>query len=384
MEPETAALDLMWVSLIICHELTKQWFGNLVTFEWWSHQWLKEGFAAFAKYIFVHKMFPEMDVWSHFVTHMLQKALRVDGLRSAHPLEYVVISTVEIEEAVDDICEEKAPSLLRMVHRFVGDEAFRNGLELYLIKYGYGNATSTDFWKCLQEASSKPVASMMANWSTTKGYPLITVTAKHVTKTRILKLSQDRFLYDQVQRDAKAKSQIWSIPITFSTRHFPTSSVHDIVMDGKSTTVMIPDVGKTDWVKVNPGAVGYYRVRYPHDMFSQLVYGVREKSLPPLDRVNILDDAFAFLLAGITVTTELLSLLEAYIEEDDYAVWVTVSYIFDKCLNVFDHVGRAESFQSFGRYIYQTIYFKLGWEEGKEESKFDKKNRQSFFIISGG
>lgn len=31
-----------WVALVVGHELAHQWFGNLVTMEWWTHLWLNE------------------------------------------------------------------------------------------------------------------------------------------------------------------------------------------------------------------------------------------------------------------------------------------------------------------------------------------------------
>jgi len=139
-------------------------------------------------------------------------------------------------------------------------------------------------------------------------------------------------------------------------------------MDSKTMNITINDVAKTDWIKINPGAVGYFRVRYPHEMLSLLVYAIRERSLPPLDRLNVLDDSFAFLLSGSGSTIEVLTLLEAFAEEDDYSVWTTISNIFDKFLRVFDHVGKSESFQHFGRYVFSNIYSKLGWIGSDDES----------------
>lgn len=304
VEPETAIYDIVLISLKICHEISKQWFGNLVTHEWWSHQWLKEGFASFAKYVFVDQMFPEMEVWSHFATEVLSKALVIDAHRHSHPLEVIVTSLLEIEEAVDDICVYKSPALLRMMHRYIGDLAFRQGLELYLNRYRYGNARTIDFWKCIQDASSKPIASMMATWTQVKGFPLITVSSRQDGKSKILKLVQERFHFESGQKDPKGTSPTFVIPLTVSSRHHPTSAVVEVLMDKKTLSVTIPDVAKTDWVKVNPGAIGFFRVKYPHDLYSSLVYAVREKSLPPLDRLNFLDDYFTFLLAGYNTTVE--------------------------------------------------------------------------------
>ncbi|MCI01504.1 aminopeptidase M1-like, partial [Trifolium medium] len=74
------------VANTIAHELAHQWFGNLVTMEWWTHLWLNEGFATWMSYLAVDGLFPEWKIWSQFL-HECTDALRLDGLAESHPIE---------------------------------------------------------------------------------------------------------------------------------------------------------------------------------------------------------------------------------------------------------------------------------------------------------
>lgn len=67
-EEHTSAVRRQWIALVVGHELAHQWFGNLVTMEWWTHLWLNEGYASFVEFLCVNHLFPEYDIWTQFVT----------------------------------------------------------------------------------------------------------------------------------------------------------------------------------------------------------------------------------------------------------------------------------------------------------------------------
>ncbi|KAJ1383388.1 Peptidase M1, membrane alanine aminopeptidase, N-terminal, partial [Sesbania bispinosa] len=74
------------VATVAAHELAKQWFGNLVTMEWWIDLWLNEGFATWVSYLATNSLFPEWKIWSQFC-HESSEGLRLDDLAESHPIE---------------------------------------------------------------------------------------------------------------------------------------------------------------------------------------------------------------------------------------------------------------------------------------------------------
>jgi len=123
----------------------------------------------------VDKFFPEWDIWTQFVSQYLFSALRLDALISSHPIEVEIHRSREIDSIFDAISYSKGASVIRMLSAWLGEDAFRKGLQIYLARHQYTNAITQDLWKAWEEASGKPVSEMMTNWTFEVGYPYVTV-----------------------------------------------------------------------------------------------------------------------------------------------------------------------------------------------------------------
>ncbi|RKP12682.1 peptidase M1, membrane alanine aminopeptidase [Piptocephalis cylindrospora] len=111
------------IASVVAHELAHQWFGNLVTMEWWSHLWLNEGFATWVGELACDHIHPEWDVWTRFVVDDVQRGLHLDSLRSSHPIEVEVRDAAEIGQIFDAISYSKGGSVIRMLSSLpVGDD----------------------------------------------------------------------------------------------------------------------------------------------------------------------------------------------------------------------------------------------------------------------
>ena len=111
-----------WVAIVVCHETAHQWFGNLVTMEWWTHLWLNEGFASFSENLTTDALYPEYKIWEQFVPGTLLEALELDALKSSHPIEVEVGHPSEVDEIFDAISYNKGASVIRMLYNWIGKD----------------------------------------------------------------------------------------------------------------------------------------------------------------------------------------------------------------------------------------------------------------------
>ncbi|XP_063975639.1 puromycin-sensitive aminopeptidase isoform X2 [Diachasmimorpha longicaudata] len=369
VDPEnTSAVSKQWIALVVSHELAHQWFGNLVTMEWWTHLWLNEGYASFVEFLCVAHLFPEFDIWTQFVTDTYIKALELDGLKNSHPIEVPVGHPSEIDEIFDDISYNKGASVIRMLHAYIGDDDFRKGMNIYLKRHSYNNAETEDLWAALEEASNKPIRAVMSTWTKQMGFPVLKVDERQDGNDRILSLTQERFLANgSVDKD----SSLWMIPVSVSTSKSPSEVAFSTVMSDRTKEVVIKDVPEGSWIKINPGTIGFYRTRYTPEALSSLMPVVKDRSLPPLDRLGLLDDLFAMVQAGHASTVEVLRFMEAFQLEDNYTVWSSIVSSFGKIGILLSNLESEDSFKAFGRSLCKDIASRLGWDPKPNESHLD-------------
>jgi len=269
------------VARTICHEIAHQWFGNMVTMEWWTHLWLNEGFARFLEFFAVDSLFPEWNIWAQFVSSIQGSALRLDALETSHPIEVTVNHPDEINEIFDTISYAKGASVIRMLSDFIKPEVFFKGLHNYLLKHQWANASTEDLWIAFEDASGKQIREMMKTWTTQTGFPLLTLT-KTVTG---YSLSQTRFL-----ASGKAAPGSWNIPISILTSS-GTRFVGQL-LPGKSLEFQAPE----PWLKINASQIGFYRVIYPDRQFEDLL-GIAS-TLSFIDRMSLFSDSWWSLCAS--------------------------------------------------------------------------------------
>lgn len=300
------------------------------------------------------------------MTETLTMALEADALDNSHPIEVPVNHPSDIDEIFDVISYHKGASVIRMLHHYIGDVDFRNGMSSYLNKHQYGNTVTEDLWQSLELASNKPVASVMRTWIKQMGFPIVKVTkSEQVGNDRRLTLEQTKFTADgKVDNES-----FWMIPITISTAK--SSKAFETLFDKKTIEVLVEGVTETDWIKLNPGATCFYRTQYPSQMFEQFVPVIMNMSLPPLDRLNLHDDLFALVQNGSNNTVESLKLIEAYRNETNYTVWSSIISSLAKLKNILSSTDLLDKFNAYGRQLIKPISAKLGWDAKSGESHLD-------------
>lgn len=369
----TSTQAKQYIALVVAHEIAHQWFGNLVTMEWWTHLWLNEGFASFMEFLCVDHVFPEYDIWTQFVTDSYSKALELDALHNSHPIEVPVNHPSEIDAIFDDISYNKGASVIRMLHNYISDECFRSGMKAYLTKFAYSNASTEDLWEALEAASSKPVSKVMSQWTKQKGFPWLSVTCKTEGTSTVVKVNQNKFASDG-KITPEESNLTWMIPLAVTTGASPSETAKEILLEKASDEIKLEDVDD-NWVKFNPGTIGLYRTAYPEEMMTKLRPAISKKTLPPLDRFGIQSDFFALCQAGNVSTVELLKLLNAFSGENNYTVWSSIDNCLSRLNILFSHTDYQELFHSYGRKLYNEIFQKLTWTPPQNESHTDALTR---------
>ena len=368
-EQNSSSANKQWVAMVIAHELAHQWFGNLVTMEWWTHLWLNEGFASFIEYLAIDHIYPNWDIWTQFVSNEMGIAYQLDSLKNTHPIEVEVGHPAEISEIFDKVSYSKGASILRMLWKYLGENDFRDGLRHYLKKHAYGNAETQDLWKALEEISGKPVGRIMANWTSKPGHPVIRVQG---IGSRV-QLRQERFFSSPISKKETKDEQ--------SSRASHTKTIWSIPLDGrlmdKKTLSYAPHIGSSPRSaggaggKLNKGEVSLVRVDYPHQYLKSLESQVKSGKLGAPDRLGLIRDSFDLAQAGNSPTTLALELAKSYIDEEDYTVWSELAGQLSKLDSLLAYENFYYSYKGYNREIYRKIAGKMGWEKKRGEKHTD-------------
>ena len=291
------------VANTIAHEMAHQWFGDLVTMQWWNDIWLNEGFATWMAWKPLEQWKPEWNIKQQEIQETLG-ALNSDSLDSVRPIRQNAETPADIQALFDGIAYQKAASVLRMVEAYVGPEVFQKGVNAYLEKHKYANATAEDFWNQITETSGKPVDKIMAAFTEQPGAPLVNVKNECKGDQTEVTLTQERYFSDATRMTA-GSNEMWPIPVNL----LPSATKQPVyhLLTKKSETFELP--GCSAWVYGNAGARGYYRGSYDPAVFAKMSGDV-ESVFSAEERVRVPGDAWALVRIGRLNIGDYLNLLE--------------------------------------------------------------------------
>jgi aminopeptidase N len=299
VDPKTASVGAKkGVALVIAHEMAHQWFGDLVTMQWWNNIWLNEGFATWMENKPVAAMHPEWNI-DQVVASDENGTLNLDAEPTTRAIRAKADTREEIEEMFDGISYGKASDVLLAVENYLGPETFRKGVHAYLSAHLYSNATAEDFWGAQTETSHKPVDKIMESFVAQPGEPLLTFGEP---ANGGVSVAQRRFfLSPSIEPDAAQK---WTVPVCFKTG----SDKQDCeVLGPDETSLKVPGVSL---FYANAGGKGYYRSAYPASVYADLVKNV-ETGLSPTERISLTGDEWAQVRANKATVGDYLNLVTA-------------------------------------------------------------------------
>jgi aminopeptidase N len=368
VDPNNTSLPTkQYVAEVVAHELTHQWFGNLVTMKWWNDLWLNESFATWMAYLAVDHIFPEWNYWTEFIVADQIPAFREDSLQNTHPISVTINHPDEIRTIFDAISYNKGGSVLRMLQNYMGADDFRDGLRIYLKRHAYANTTSADLWAAWGEASGKPIGEFMTAWTTKEGYPIVRA---HINDDG-LQLEQERFYLNPA---AQKQDQTWPIPL-MANEPLNTQTLSQSKESLASTTV-------SDSFLLNHARPAFFRATYNSEHVTALAKHIANGKIDELDRLGLLADAFEAAKAGYGSTVDALKLLEAYRQEDSVVVWDVIAGAIGSIKLVMNDENLRESLKPFVRELVAKQLARLGWDRRKDDTHFDQLLRPTILSLA--
>lgn len=356
-DPElTPESSRRFIATVIAHELSHQWFGNLVTMQWWNDLWLNESFANMMEYVAIDALHPEWRMWEDFATNEVTAALRRDSLDGVQSVQADVNHPDEISTLFDPaIVYAKGGRLLVMVRKLIGEEAFRAGLKSYFEKFAYKNTVGNNLWQELESASGQPIVNLMNTWISQPGLPVVSVSNSHDTAI----LSQERFFIGEHQ----PSDALWPIPL------FANQPLDVKILNQKETTVSIEKP-----LQLNCGLSAHFVTKYDESSREYLLKNITE--LPTLDKICILQDATILARAGFENSASLLPLaLSLKTETNEKVFGMATGALTELRKFVDDNDAARDSLKKISGEFARATFEELGWNEKDGESDDDRERR---------
>ena len=366
VDPKTTTLSTKhYVATVVAHELSHQWFGNLVTMKWWNDLWLNESFANMMEYVAVDGLEPSWNVWLDQATSEVVSALRRDSLDGVQSIQIDVNHPDEISTIFDpSIVYAKGGRLLRMLQAYIGDDAMRQGLKMYFEKHKYTNTEADDLWEALGTASGKDIASFMHAWMTQPGFPVVSANQNSDTIT----LTQKQFFIGPHED----KDRTWPIPLHGVSKQIPES------LQGKELSFEYTDSAV---FRLNAGGTAHYVTHYDNELLAKIVSSL--DSLSSVDKVNFLHEQVLLAKAGIQSYAAIIPLLSYFKTETNESVWSIVSLAINEIKRFVETDQAAEArLKQLVREVISQQYERLGWDEISGEDENDVKLRSTIISLS--
>jgi aminopeptidase N len=296
------------VALVVAHEMAHQWFGDLVTMEWWNNIWLNEGFATWMENKPVDAMHPDWKI-PEVVAGNAQRTLDLDAQPTTRPIRAPQANTPdEINQLFDDISYGKASDVLLMVENYLGEATFRRGVHVYLAAHAFGNATAEDFWNTQTATSHRPVDKIMESLVVQPGVPILTFSEPSSDRVSV---EQNRFFLSP--GDHADADQKWTLPVCFV-----------VAKNAQKCDLLTPSGVSLNSLAAplffaNAGGKGYYRSAYAPAEYKALVAGAETKLTAP-ERISLAGDRWAQVRANKATVGDYLDLVTALRGDDSAEV----------------------------------------------------------------
>ena len=358
-----------YISLVIAHELSHQWFGNLVTMKWWDDLWLNESFASLMEHVALDAIHPNWFQWECYTATDVLTTTSRDIFQDIQPVGVKVKDPVLIDTLFDPgIVYAKGGRLLKMLHDYIGDRAFRHGLQIYFKKHAYSNTSRNDLWLAMTEASGKDISSLMTPWIEKPGMPLISI---NQNKKQLICVQQ-RFLLD-----GKNHKSNWPIPLLANQK-----LSKDILTKHRAGFSLVSE----ELIIINLFGSGHYFTHYEdldHKKF--LAKQITDRSVPTETRINLLNDSYMLARGAKSSLVDSLELIANCSTEDRDNVWTLICRIIASASLLTEGNKQTEkAINSFKIKLAKYWYDQYGWTHKQNDDPNTKQLRHTAIALMIG
>ncbi|GFH43334.1 aminopeptidase N [Lactococcus hodotermopsidis] len=365
-DPDNSTLATrQYVALVIAHELAHQWFGDLVTMQWWDDLWLNESFANMMEYVAIDSIEPNWHIWEQFSTAEATMALNRDAIDGVQSVHVAVNHPDEINTLFDGaIVYAKGARLMVMLRKWLGDTDFSAGLHTYFDKHQYGNTVGRDLWEALSKTSGRDVSAFMTSWIDQPGYPVLSVSVEKDT----LVLRQQQFFTGE----GVDKQRLWQIPLNSNWTGLP-----DVLSKAE---VRLPNFAKLSAengdkpLLFNAQNAAHYLVKYSTDLNEKIVSKI--DSFDHITKVQLIQSALKLAEGGLSDYADLVELLATFDNESSNVVNTAMTQALNALKIFVDESSESEkNFKTFVGNLFEKQYKRLGWDKIAGESFNDEQLR---------
>ncbi len=365
LDPDNTTLEMKkMVATVITHELSHQWFGDLVTMNWWDNLWLNESFANMMEYLSVDALEPNWHIWEMFQTTEVPAALNRDATDGVQPVHVQVNDPAEIDSLFDSaIVYAKGSRLLVMVRSLLGDDALRKGLKYYFDHHKYGNATGDDLWDALSTATDLDIGKIMHSWLEQPGYPVVNA---EVDENGHLILSQKQFFIGE----GKDVGRKWEIPLNANFEAPKIMSEKQV--DLGSYKDLRNKAGHP--LRLNVGNNSHFIVKYDATLMKDIMSELDK--LNPISKLQLLQD-LRLLAEGKQISyAKIVPILTEFADSKSSLV-INALYSTASKLLQFVTPGSEEekNLKAFYNKLSEKQVARLGWNPKPDENDEDKQIR---------
>jgi puromycin-sensitive aminopeptidase len=384
LDPKTASLnECKRAAEVIAHELAHMWYGDLVTMAWWDDLWLNEAFATWMAYRVIDAWRPEWRMWQGF-EHDRAGALGLDALTNTHPIYAEVRSVAEATENFDAITYEKGAAVVRMIEHYLGADAFRDGVRLYMRRHREGNTVAADLWRALEEASGREVTKVAQAWIAQAGFPLVSIGPARGATEAGLAVRQERFFADPRVPSARRRGR-WPVPLVLKWRGLDGPLIERFLVERATQAITLPRAAQMEWYFANAEAGGFYRVLHDAADRAALLAHLNA-ALTPVERLALVGDQWALVRAAKVTIEAFLDVADALGEETDYDVLDGVVGPLDL---IDEQIAAPESavqerFRAAIARRFGPQLDRLGWDAAADEDDPTRLRRAALVRLIGG